>query len=265
MEKRLTQHMEPTADRQTHPSNPTNTADFDHDITLGALEGGNVISIQRIPWSSNYTFLAELDMGGNPPILAIYKPCDGERPLYDFPDKSLYKREYAAYLLSKFIRWPNIPPTVIRDGPYGIGAMQLFIETDYQITYFDLIGNHEDQLRKFAVFDLLTNNADRKGGHCLLDGNNNIWSIDHGLTFHHEFKLRTVMVEFWGTEIPNNLITDLRRLSTQFKIKGQIHADLSSLLQESEIIMLEKRLEEILRKRIIPSLSTSHNVPWPLE
>ena len=181
------------------------------------------------------------------------------------PDKSLYKREYAAYILSKFIHWPDIPTTIIRNGPYGIGAMQLFIKTDYQITYFDLIAGHKDQLRKFAVFDLLTNTADRKAGHCLLGQKNKIWSIDHGLTFHHEFKLRTVMVEFWGTDIPIDLITDLQKLSDQLTAKGQVYADLSGLLQESEMITLEKRLQTILREASIPSLSTSHNIPWPLE
>ena len=235
------------------------------DDALPVLREAEIVGGQRITWSSNYTFLVRLDAGPGRHLRAVYKPRDGERPLYDFPDGSLYKREYAAYLLSRALGWPNVPLTLIRDGPYGVGAMQLFVDTDHRITYFDMIGDHEEKLRRFAVFDLLANNADRKGGHCLLDRDGTIWSIDHGLTFHPLFKLRTVMLEFWGTEIPGDLVADLDRLSGRLSAGGELAGTLEGLLSEEEVAMLRSRLDRILSEPVIPQLNTRHNVPWPLE
>ena len=130
---------------------------------LRVLREGEVIGGQQIPWSSNYTFLVELDAGPGRFLRAVYKPRAGERPLFDFPGGTLYKRERAAFLVSRAIGWPPIPLTLIREGPYGVGSMQLYVESDPQVTYFDLIADHADELRRFAAFDLVTNNADRKG------------------------------------------------------------------------------------------------------
>ena len=165
---------------------------------LPVLRDGDVIGGQQIPWSSNYTFLLRIDAGPGRFLRAVYKPKAGERPLYDFPGGTLYRREYAAYLLGRAIGWPPVPLTLIREGPYGVGSMQLYVDSDPRITYFDLVSDHADEFGRFAAFDLVANNADRKGGHCLLGADGTIWSIDHGLTFHPDFKVRTVMLEFWG-------------------------------------------------------------------
>jgi hypothetical protein len=206
-----------------------------------------------------------IDSGPGRHVRAVYKPRDGERPLHDFPDGTLYKREYAAYLLSRSLGWPDVPLTLVRDGPYGVGTMQLYVDCDPRTTYFDLIDDHEDQLRKFAVFDLLANNADRKGGHCLLSADGTIWSIDHGLTFHPHFKVRTVMLEFWGARIPQVLLADLETLAGRLATNGGLAIGLSELLTEEELGTLRQRIEAILADPVIPQMDPRRNVPWPLE
>ncbi len=239
--------------------------DLTEEDALPVLRDREIIAGQRIPWSSNYTFLVNIDSGPGRHLRAVYKPRDGERPLYDFPDGTLYKREYAAYLLSRSLGWPDVPLTLVRDGPYGVGTMQLYVECDPRTTYFDLIDDHEDQLRKFAVFDLLANNADRKGGHCLLGADGSIWSIDHGLTFHPHFKVRTVMLEFWGARIPHVLVADLEALAGRLGTNGSLAAGLSELLTEEEFGTLRGRIKAILADPVIPQMDPRRNVPWPLE
>ena len=232
---------------------------------LPLLQDGEVLGGQRIPWSSNYTFLVEIDAGKGRHIRAVYKPRDGERPLYDFPNGTLYKREYAAYLISRSLGWPSIPLTVIREGPYGVGAVQLYVNSDPGVTYFDLIDGNAEELMRFAVFDLLTNNADRKGGHCLQDGEGRIWSIDHGLTFHPIFKLRTVMLEFWGAAIPKPLQADVQALAGRLQEKAGPCDGLQELLTHEEVGALTSRAEAVLADPVIPRLDPRRNVPWPLE
>ena len=239
--------------------------DLTEEDALPVLRDREVVAGQQIPWSSNYTFLVHIDFGPGKHLRAVYKPRDGETPLYDFPSGSLYKREYAAYLLSRSLGWPDVPLTLIRDGPYGVGTMQLYVECDPRITYFNLIDDHADQLRKFAIFDLLANNADRKGGHCLLDGDGTIWSIDHGLTFHPHFKVRTVMLEFWGARIPQVLLADLEGLADRLKANGELNTSLSELLTGEELDMLQRRLNGLLTDPVIPQMDPRRNIPWPLE
>ena len=231
---------------------------------LPILEGAEVVGGQRIPWSSNGTFLVHLGAGEGTYLRAVYKPRDGERPLHDFPLGSLYKREYAAYLLASSLGWPQIPRTVIREGPYGVGSMQLFIESDPNITYFDLIVDNADELLRFAVFDLLANNADRKAGHCLLGSDRTIWSVDHGLTFHPVFKLRTVMLEFWGERVPSPLLDDLGRLAKVLESKAGVAAELAEMLSEGEMGALQGRIDAMLAEPVLPTLDPRRNVPWPL-
>ena len=229
------------------------------------LREGEIIDGQRIPWSSNHTFLVRIDAGPGRHLRAVYKPRDGERPLFDFPRGSLYKREYAAYLLSRSLGWPSVPPTLIREGPHGVGALQLYVASDQQITYFDLIADSAEELLPFAVFDVVANNADRKGGHCLLGGDKRIWSIDHGLTFHPEFKLRTVMMEFWGAPIPRHLLDSLEALGGLLGSRSDLAAGLAELLSDGEIGALRSRLDSVLEDPQVPRLDPRWNVPWPLE
>ena len=161
---------------------------------------------------SNYVYLAHLSVEGQEAqFAAIYKPHRGENPLWDFPD-GLYQREVATYRFSQLIGWPFIPPTVMRDGPQGIGSVQLFIHHDQESHYFV---QREDpalvpQLQRMAVFDFAVNNADRKGGHCLLDADARIWGIDHGLCFHEQYKMRSVIWDWAEAPIPPEWLDDLR-------------------------------------------------------
>ena len=228
------------------------------------LQSGEIISGYRMPWGSNYTFMVRIDAGPGKHLRAIYKPRDGERPLYDFPAGTLYKRELATFVLSRDLGWPDVPLTLIREGPYGVGSIQHFIECDPQITYFDMIDEKAEELQKFAIFDLLVNNADRKAGHCLLDKDGRVWSIDHGLTFHPVFKLRTVMMEFWGQPISDDLITDLEALRAKLESPNGLVGQLTGLLSHQEVLALQERLQAILQDCALPALDPYRNVPWPL-
>ncbi len=228
------------------------------------LESAEVIGGYRMPYGSNYTFLVHLDAGEGKCIRAIYKPRDGERPLYDYPSGTLYLRERATFALSRALGWPNVPHTLVREGPYGIGSMQMYIECDPDITYFNLIEQNADELAKFAVFDVVVNNGDRKAGHCLLDDAGDIWSIDHGLTFHPMFKLRTVMVEFWGKPIPEALASDLEALlATLQSPTDELPCLLGELIEPKEMRALTRRLDIMLQQRKLPMLDPYRNVPWP--
>ena len=133
-------------------------------------------------------------------------------PLWDFPEGTLCQREVAAYVVARELGWPNVPPTVLREGPEGIGSAQLFVEFDPSQHYFTLEGTHADAFRRVALFDVVVNNADRKGGHCLLAPDGTIWVIDHGVCFSDEPKLRTVIWEYVGEPIPPELLDDVRTL-----------------------------------------------------
>ena len=253
------------------PLLPQSQSRRDEAITLAEddagpiLREGEVLSGQRIPWSSNYTCLVRIDAGEGKFVRAVYKPRDGEMPLSDFPNGSLYKREYAAFLLRRALGWPHVPLTLVRDGPYGIGSMQIYVETDPRITYFNLIGDNIDQLWRFMAFDLLSNNADRKGGHCLLGGDGKIWSIDHGLTFHSEFKLRTVMLEFWGEPIPTEIVFELKEFADRLSSDQELAKCLAAHLTADEMDRLAQRLDGILENPTVPQLDPRRNIPWPLE
>ena len=228
------------------------------------LETGEFLGGHTMPWGSNYTFLVWLSADRQDKcIKAIYKPRDGEKPLNDFPHGTLYKREFATYLLSKELGWPNVPLTTIREGPYGVGSMQLYVDCDPRITYFELRETMSEELEKLAVFDLLTNNADRKAGHCLIDNHETIWSIDHGLTFHSIFKLRTVMLEYCGKGISSSLISDLKVLADRMESSSEIRSDLESQTSIKEVDSLKTRLDVMISDPVIPMLDPYRDVPWP--
>ena len=162
---------------------------------LSLLRLGAVEVLGLLPYSSNYTFLTEVVDEGNK-IHAVYKPRRGERPLWDFPDGTLGPREVGAYLVSA-ASWQIVPPTVFRDdAPLGPGSLQLFVPHDPDRHYFVLEDDRREELAAFAAFDAVVNNADRKAGHVIEDGAGRLWAVDHGLTFHVEPKLRTVIWTF---------------------------------------------------------------------
>ncbi len=184
-------------------------ADLTGSRVPAALVSGELELLGLLPNSSNYTFLARAT-AGDEQVLAVYKPRRGEMPLWDFPEGTLCQREVAAYVVARELGWPNVPPTVLREGPEGVGSTQLFIEFDASQHYFTLEGTHADAFRKVALFDVVVNNADRKGGHCLLGSDGTIWVIDHGVCFSDDPKLRTVIWEYAGEPIPPGLLEDVR-------------------------------------------------------
>jgi len=219
------------------------------------LREGEVEILGLLPGASNYTFavtVADAELK----LVAVYKPQAGETPLWDFPDGTLYRREIAAYELSEALGWSLVPPTIERDGPEGIGSMQLFIEHDPEQHYFTLMPEHADAFRRVALLDHVMNNADRKAGHCLLEkSSSRIWVVDHGVCFHPDPKLRTVIWDFAGEEIPIEMLVDLER------------ADLGVLrpwLTAYELDVAMKRRTDLLSGRVFPDPpGDRRSYPWP--
>lgn len=217
--------------------------------------------------ASNYTFLARLDPHPPSGLMVVYKPARGESPLWDFPAGTLYQREVAAYQLSQALGWPRIPPTVVRDrGPHGVGALQLYVEADgrhFLSEQTEPTLSQRDAWRRIALFDVITNNADRKSGHCLLDANDQVWVIDHGLTFHTDPKLRTVIWDFSGEPLPEDLCGDVEGALTALQ-KGPLADELESLLSPAELRFLQRRIRGVLDPRWrFPEPTSAWSVPWP--
>ena len=221
--------------------------------TAQLLQYGEIVSCQLTAAGSNYTFLSQLQLDGRD-CLAIYKPRDGEAPLWDFPSGTLYKREYAAYLLSQTLGWDFIPYTIIRDGPYGIGSVQLFIEHDPRLNYYNLDEDTGPQLQTIACFDLVANSTDRKANHLILGDDGKLWSIDHGLTFHADLKIRTVIWDFAGEPIPEEHLSALRKLESQLRRPGGRLRELLDLLLPEEVSALSKRVRWVLEEGGYPGL-----------
>jgi hypothetical protein len=214
-----------------------------------------------LPWGSNYTFLMSVCQD-DVEVPAIYKPRRGERPLWDFPDGTLCLRETAAYVLSEALKWHIVPPTVLRDGPQGYGMVQQFIDHDPDRHYFTFGAEHKSQLQMIALFDYIANNADRKGGHCLLDPSGDIWAIDHGICFHTQPKLRTVIWDFAEQKIPSPLLADLSRFLER-DCRESVSGDLRHLLSQGEILAMFRRAESLERSRKYPEPGPGRQYPWP--
>lgn len=199
---------------------------------------------------SNYTFLVKVQFAGET-IRAVYKPMQGEQPLWDFPAQSLAGREVAAYLVSEALGFGFVPPTILRDGPFGAGSLQQFIDYNPRYHYFTFKPADRQRLRPVAVFDLLVNNADRKGSHLLIQKRTRrLFAIDHGLCFHTEDKLRTVIWDFAGEPIPEALIAALQGLRPAFPTS--LAPALAPYLSPEEIAALEARLEALLANPVFP-------------
>jgi hypothetical protein len=227
------------------------------ELTHRILREGDVDVLGRMPWSSNATFLVNLSLGGDE-MLAIYKPQRGERPLWDFPRGTLCHREVAAYEISAALGWNLVPDTVLREGPAGIGMMQRFVEHDPDEHYFTLLADHEDVFRRMAVFDIIINNTDRKGGHCLnaLDGSG-IFGIDHGVSFHMQWKLRTVIWDFAGEPIAPELGADVGCLLDRLD-------SIDLRLDRFELDAIRARAEHLLATGEFPEPDRDyHSYPWP--
>jgi Phosphatidylinositol 3- and 4-kinase len=226
----------------------------------GAFEG----DLHMLRWSSNYTFVADIKHE-NDIVRAVYKPQKGERPLWDFPDGKLCNRELAAFLTSQELHWQIVPPTVVRDGPHGLGSLQFFVEHDPDEHYFSFDDSKVSYLKRIAAFDVLVNNADRKGGHCLVDYQGHVWGIDHGITFHSQNKLRTVIWDFAGQPLDGDLLADIEQLCGKVEDGTQsFHRTLQSLITEREINAFRNRIRLILKAKKYPQPGPSGpNYPWP--
>lgn len=217
--------------------------------------------VGRLPDASNNTFLVEVEGDGRP-LRAVYKPRRGEAPLWDFPQGSLAGREVAAYELSRALGWPSVPPTVLRDGPYGEGAVQLFVDAVPDEHFFTLRSSRLEDFRAVAAFDVVANNADRKGGHCLLGRDGGIWVIDHGLCFHVAPKLRTVIWEFAGDPVPQDLLDDVRRVAGELRSEP-LRASLAGLIDGAEVEEAARRAEGLAEAARFPEPGPGRVVPWP--
>ena len=229
--------------------------------TVEVLLRGDLEIKGRMPWSSNGTYLTAADLEGVV-VDAVYKPRRGERPLWDFPD-GLFKREVAAYELSEALGWGLVPLTVLRtEGPLGEGSLQRFVPADFEQHYFTLYEDehHHDRLRQICAFDLLANNTDRKSGHCLLGDDGRIYAIDNGLSFHAEFKLRTVIWEFGGEPVPGAILDDIGRL-----VDDGLTPPLVALLDPFERDAVLTRARALLREGCFPIDHSGRRYPWPLD
>jgi uncharacterized repeat protein (TIGR03843 family) len=223
-----------------------------------ALQCGDYELRGQFVLGSNYTFLVEVRHEGAV-YPAVYKPSRGEQPLWDFPENTLALREVAAYLISEALGFHIVPYTTLRDdGPHGSGSLQQFIEYDPDYHYFNFSSEDRQLLRPIVLFDLLINNADRKGGHVFFEtGTHKLYAIDHGICFHEEDKLRTVLWDFAGQKIPADL---LQRLS----LRPSLLADLERYLNPDEITALCARADFLHKKGTFPRQPRDRRaMPWP--
>ena len=231
------------------------------DRALTLLAEGDVEFVGRMPYSSNATFLLEICHEGLE-AQAIYKPLAGERPLWDFPD-GLYQREVAAFVASEALGWSVVPPTIVRDDlAHGVGSLQLFMPCVFEEHYYTLreeTDEYDDEFRRICAFDIVINNTDRKAGHCILGTEGKIWAIDHGVAFHQEFKLRTVIWDFADESVPDGLCDDLWRF-----VDDQ-PPEFDELLSPFERDAVVRRTTALGTARRFPHDDTGgRRYPWPL-
>lgn len=227
---------------------------------LRLLECAEFTAAKLIPWGSNYSFAVALTDPNGIEQLAIYKPRSGEAPLHDFRSGTLFRREVAAYRLSRRLGWGLVPPTVIRQGPHGTGSLQLYVPPAPEVDDpHEFWGDTCLDNERIVLFDHLANNADRKLSHCLLDDGGRRWGIDHGLTFNEVPKLRTVMWQFAGMPIAEALRTDLAAILQQ---RSDYGADFSRLLSEREIDAFFARVEALHETGCYPDLNPYRNIPY---
>ncbi len=255
----------PSPDPQADENAPKlDSIEISFERVLELLEKGKFDNEHgAIRWSSNYTFLTSLTHD-DLTLMSVYKPRSGERPLWDFPDGTLCQRERAAFLVSETLDWQLVPPTVLREGPRGVGSVQFYIDHDPQFNYFSFDESFVPQLSRLALFDVLINNADRKGGHCIVDAENHLWGIDHGIAFHSSHKLRTVIWNFAESAIPQPLLDDIRDLCEQLEnTDSDFHQQICDLLSPVEINAFRRRIERVLKTGEYPGPGPGPNYPWP--
>jgi hypothetical protein len=216
------------------------------------LENGEIEIKGQFTRGSNYTFLVEVRFeNGN--VLAVYKPERGEQTLWDFPENSLAGREVSAYLISQAMGLGIVPLTLLREGPLGLGSLQQYIDHNPNYHYFSFKPDDMERLRSVALFDLVINNADRKGSHILIQKRTRkLYLIDHGVCFHAEDKLRTVIWDFAGEPIPDNLLASLSKFQSLLNETGNLNLLLSQYLTQEELASLQQRTIALLSSKHFP-------------
>ena len=236
----------------------------EHGAALQLLRSGSLSVEGQLIDASNATLFCEVTMG-DLSAACVYKPVTGERPLWDFPDGTLAARETAAWLVSSETGWDIVPPTVLRDGPFGPGMCQLWIDVDETVDLVELARSDHPDLRRMAVFDAVINNADRKGSHLLPTPDGHIYGVDHGVTFHVEDKLRTLLWRWRGDPLPGEAVETLERLLRELTAAGsQFAAELARLVSRREYAATELRIRRLLDTGRYPMPSDDWPaVPWP--
>ncbi|MGH7640168.1 MAG: SCO1664 family protein [Candidatus Dormibacteria bacterium] len=225
------------------------------------LQLSPILRLERMPWGSNAVFLAHLE-GTEGEVRAVYKPARGERPLWDFPLGTLHRREVATGLVDRALGWCFTPVTVLRaEGPFGVGSIQEFIEEPAEGLALDGAAI-ESHLRGLAALDVLVNNADRKRSHLLVDPEGHLRGIDHGVTFHTEFKLRTALIELGGTRVPEVWLRAVSGLLQQPPRLRSLRRDLQQLLRPAEVRAFEARAEALVESGTYPELHGFYGRPF---
>jgi len=253
-----------------------------------ALHDGELTVLGRIRSASNATFLCEAELAGRA-VHCVYKPVAGERPLWDFPDGTLAGREFATYLVSQALGWNIVPHTIIRDGPAGPGMLQRWVDQpdgdgadivdvcpsnrvpagylavlqahDYAGDAVALVHADDHALRRMAVFDVLVNNADRKGGHVLRGVDGGVYGVDHGLCLHTEDKLRTVLWGWAGKPVDDETLDAVRALAAA--LDGELAAQLGAHITVREVRALHRRALDLLDEPVLPGPDRHRPIPWP--
>ena len=249
-------HTGPVSEPTARDSGTLDVASALELLRLGTLEVEG-----RLVDASNTTLFCSLSRDGLT-AECVYKPVRGERPLWDFPDGTLAARETAAYMVSTALGWNVVPPTVLRVGPFGEGMVQLWIDGDETVDLGRLIRADRPALRRMAVFDAVVNNADRKGGHLIPVPGGHVYGIDHGVSFHQQDKLRTVLWSWAGQPLPDDAVDALSELRAS--LEGPLERALAALLTRREVVAVRRRVDRLLAHRCYPEPSGDWPaVPWP--
>jgi uncharacterized repeat protein (TIGR03843 family) len=233
------------------------------DAAIELLTSGTLEVEGRLVVASNATLYCTV-RGNGAEAACVYKPVAGERPLWDFPLGTLAGREVAAYAVSRAAGWDVVPPTVLRDGPFGPGMCQLWIDADPDVDTIALSRRADHHgLRDMAVFDAVVNNADRKIGHLLPAGSGHLYGCDHGVCFAEEYKLRTVLWQWRGRRLPERALAALRKLAAGLD-GGELAGQLAGQISPDEVAATKRRVDLLLKHRVHPYPPENWPaVPWP--
>lgn len=230
-------------------------------MNLNLLQNGEIEVEGRLVDASNATLYVSI-RNGSEETKAIYKPVAGERPLWDFPDGNLAQRERAAYLISEAMEIHCVPLTILRDGPFGIGMVQQWIEIDESVDLEDYFSQDDSQLRLVCLFDAIINNTDRKIGHLIPDTTGKLYVCDHGVTFHSEDKLRTVLWQWAGERLSEGELFLLDKLEEH--LASEKSEELRSLITDEEFQALIARIERLKAEGLFPEPNPEWpHIPWP--